>query len=80
MSQSKLDSLIEACVNTAFGFCITLVISGPIYWACGVTVNRGQLMLVTILFTVVAVVRGYVVRRWFDNLGPIKKFLNKLFK
>lgn len=65
--QTKKSSLIETLTNVGTGFITTLVLSPPIYWLVGVEVKYSQMGLITLLFTVVSVVRGYIVRRCFNE-------------
>lgn len=76
--QSKKESLIEACVNTGVGFLTTMALSYPIYWWFEIKINTAQMLGVTAVFTVVSIARGYVVRRWFNNLEGIKKGIFKM--
>lgn len=65
--QTKKSSLIETLTNVGTGFITTLVLSPPIYWLVGVEVKYSQMGLITLLFTVVSVARGYIVRRCFNK-------------
>lgn len=65
--QSKKASLIEAIVNTFIGFLITLVVSPIIYYIVGTKMSAYQLGLANILFTIISVIRNYVIRRCFEN-------------
>lgn len=67
--QTKKGSLIEAVVNTLIGFTITLLFSPLIYWICGVNMKASQMGLVTALFTLLSILRGYVVRRFFNKVS-----------
>lgn len=66
MEQSKLGSLIEACINTAIGFLTTLVLAPIVYPLFGHTFTLAQNLGITGIFTVVSILRGYAVRRWFN--------------
>lgn len=68
MTQTRKGSIIESIVNTFIGFAITIIVSPFIYWICGVSVNAKQLGLTTLLFTLLSIVRGYFVRRFFNKL------------
>lgn len=68
MTQSKKASLAEAIVNTCVGFVVTLICSPFIYWLADVEIKASQLGITTLLFTVLSIARGYVIRRWFNNL------------
>ena len=68
MEQSKKHSLVESCVKTAIGFVIS-------YYAWKLmiipVVERGYITLqdtfiITCFFTVLSIVRSYVVRRFFN--------------
>lgn len=67
MSQSKKKSFLEACVNTLIGYLTTLLFSPLIYSMCGVKIGNGQMGLVVFCFTILSVVRSYVIRRWFNK-------------
>lgn len=66
--QTKLMSIIEAVSNTVIGlvtsFCIQLVI----YPALNITVTISQNALITLVFFIASIVRGYVVRRMFNQI------------
>lgn len=67
MKQSRLESLIEASLNTASGFVVSLFvwqfIAAPLF---GYRVTWADNVLLTALFTGVSVVRSYVWRRFFN--------------
>ena len=65
--QSRKTSFVEACINTVIGFLVTLCFSPAIYYACDITATGKQMWLVTLCFTVVSVLRSYVIRRFFNN-------------
>ena len=75
MNQSRLESLVEALVNTVVGFCITMVVLPVVNYVCGIEMSIGQASLSTLLFTIVSIVRGYVIRRVFNNLYTIKHWI-----
>jgi membrane protein implicated in regulation of membrane protease activity len=68
MKQSKRESLVEASLNTASGFIVSLFvwqfIAAPLF---GYTVTWRDNVLLTALFTVVSVLRSYVWRRFFNR-------------
>lgn len=66
MGQSKFSSLIEACINTAIGFLTTLVLAPIVYPIFGHAFTLAQNLGITAIFTVVSILRGYAVRRWFN--------------
>lgn len=64
MSQKKSHSLIESCMNTAVGFGVSLVVwmlvIVPVY---DIPVTMMENLEITGIFTVVSIIRGYVIRR-----------------
>lgn len=66
MRQTRLGSLIEALMNTAIGFVISMVISVLVYPAFGHRFTLAQNAGITLIFTVASITRGYVLRRWFN--------------
>ena len=68
MKQSKLESLVEASLNTASGFVVSLLVwqwlVAPIY---GLPIDWGMNFGITIIFTVVSILRSYVWRRVFNR-------------
>lgn len=80
MKQSKIESLVEAAVNTAIGLLITLMVYPVINYICGIHMSGSQIGLSTLLFTVISVIRGFVIRRFFNNLYVIKHWISDLFK
>lgn len=66
MEQSRLSSLIEATANTFIGFVVALIFQFALFPLLGIHVSMGtQLELVT-YFTIISVIRSYVLRRWFN--------------
>lgn len=66
MTQTKLGSLIETLVNIAIGFLINLGANMVILPAFGYHVSLGQAFNIGMAFTVISVVRGYLIRRYFN--------------
>lgn len=74
MKQSKIDSLIEALVNVAIGFCITMIFSPIIYGAIHAPLSWKQMGMSTFYFTLLSIARQYIIRRWFNGkLFKLKK-------
>jgi membrane protein implicated in regulation of membrane protease activity len=65
--QSKLESLTEAIINTFIGFVIAFISQLIFFPIVGVDVTLGQNFLLTVLFTLVSIIRTYVVRRYFNH-------------
>ena len=68
MSQSRLGSFTEAWLNVAVGFAINWTANMLVFPLFGFNITAGQAFAVGIIFTVISVVRSYVLRRWFNGL------------
>lgn len=78
MGQTKLESLVEVLANISFGFIVTMAASPYIYPWFGVKFSTSQNFGLTMIFTVLSVVRGYIVRRWFNK--HMKNFSTQVAK
>ena len=66
MNQTRLGSLIEACINVLIGFAINFVANMLILPLIGFHITPGQNLFIGVLYTLVSVARSYVIRRWFN--------------
>ena len=73
--QSKLESLSEAVFNTFIGFVIAFISQLVFFPIVGIEANLAQNFILTILFTLVSIIRTYIIRRYFN-----KKSKSKIFK
>lgn len=74
MAQSKLGSIVEGLANIAVGFTINFAANMLILPLFGFhTLTAGNNFIIGLLYTVISLVRSYVLRRWFNGL----KFGNK---
>jgi hypothetical protein len=64
--QPRLESFIESCANTAFGFAISIGAAFVIFPLLGVQTTPSQNVGAVLLFTLVSVARNYAVRRLFN--------------
>lgn len=67
MTQTRLGSLIEACINVAIGFVLSVAITAMVLPAYGHAVTLGENLQITSIFTVASIARSYFLRRWFNN-------------
>ena len=65
--QTKINSIIESITNTGVGLLTTLLFSPLIYSMVGMTYTYKQLGMATVLFTVLSIIRGYIIRRFFNK-------------
>ena len=63
MHQSRLDSFIEACINTFIGFIIATCANIIIFPIVGITASTSQALLVGVMMTAISVARSYFIRR-----------------
>ncbi len=70
--QSKLESLYEASINTFLGFVIAFISQLVFFPIVGIEVTLVQNFILTVLFTLVSIIRTYIVRRFFNKKLSIK--------
>lgn len=69
MNQTRIGSLIEAIINILIGFWINFLANMLILPAFGFETFSWEInMQIGILYTVISVVRSYVIRRWFNSI------------
>lgn len=66
MQQSKLESLAEVFLNVAIGWVIALITQLVVFPMFGIHVTVGEQLSISVIFTVVSIIRGYIIRRWFN--------------
>jgi len=66
--QTKKNSLIESTTNTFTGLVISFLIQLAIYPALNIEVRLSQNVLITCVFTLASIARGYILRRLFNKL------------
>jgi high-affinity Fe2+/Pb2+ permease len=67
MKQSKRKSAIESIANVIIGLIISFLIQLWIYPFLGLKVSINQNIFITFIFFIASFVRGYVIRRIFNN-------------
>ena len=67
MSQTKKESLLESASNVLIGFTITIIASFIVYPMFGVQMSPLTNVWVTITFTLISLIRAYIIRRWFNK-------------
>lgn len=66
MSQTKLESFIETCINTAIGYVVALLSQLLVFPLVGIHVPFSTNLEIGAWFTIISILRGYVIRRWFN--------------
>ena len=64
--QSRRASFIEACVNTAVGYSVSVIANLYVLPLFGLQVSLKQAAGIGLAFTIIAVVRTYCIRRLFN--------------
>ncbi|MCK4621076.1 MAG: hypothetical protein KAT62_02555 [Desulfuromonadales bacterium] len=67
MKQTRLGSLIEAAINTLVGYSVALGSQLIIFPMVGVHIPLSTNILIGAWFTLISLVRGYIIRRWFNE-------------
>ena len=68
MKQTRRKSLIETVVQTVIGLGTSILLQVILYPVTGIPVSFTQNLIITAVFFAVSIVRGYIVRRIFDEL------------
>jgi len=68
MTQNKKHSLIESATQTIIGLITSFLIQIVIYPMLNIPVTFSQNVIITLVFFIASIVRGYFVRRVFNKL------------
>lgn len=81
MTQTRLGSFIEACVNTVIGFVINFVANLAILPMFGFPIKPLAAFHMGLVFTAISVARSYGIRRLFNKTdfhGKVEAFADYL--
>ena len=67
MNQTRLQSLIETSTNVVIGYLVAVLSQLIIFPAFGIRTTITDNLLIAGYFTIISVIRGYMVRRWFNR-------------
>lgn len=67
MQQSRLESLLETIINTTIGYVIAIASQLLLFPIFGIHIPLSSNLLIGAWFTAISIVRGYVIRRWFNS-------------
>lgn len=67
MQQSKRESLIETVVQTVVGLGVSIALQALLYPIMGIPVTFGQNLIITAVFFLASLLRGYLLRRLFNK-------------
>ena len=67
LMQSKKDSLIESLTSTTIGWLIGVILNLTVLPLFDYNITVVDSLWVSLIVTTVSVIRGYVIRRWFNS-------------
>lgn len=67
MKQSKKHSALESVTNVIVGLLVSVATQMILYPILGIPVSFNQNLIITAVFFILSFVRGYVIRRIFNN-------------
>mgnify|MGYP001595508908 CR=1 FL=1 len=68
VGQKKSHSFAEVCINTAIGYVIAVTAQIFIFPLFDISVTHSQNLQIGLIFTVISIVRSYVMRRVFNYI------------
>lgn len=66
MNQTRLESLLESIVNIIIGYGVALMSQLVIFPLVGIDVPLSTNIVIGFWFTIISLIRSYVIRRWFN--------------
>lgn len=66
MQQTRLGSLIESGMNIAIGYFVALLSQLIIFPLFGIHIPLHDNLMIGMWFTVISLIRSYIIRRWFN--------------
>lgn len=67
MTQTRWQSFVEVNASTAVGFAVSWAATPPILWAFGYEAGPGKALGITLVYTTISLIRGWVMRRAFNR-------------
>lgn len=74
--QTKRSSFLESCVNVLIGYIVAIASQLMIFPWFGINIPFHDNLLIGVYFTIISLIRSYVIRRWF-NKKVLKQFIEK---
>ena len=68
MSQSRVGSLVESLANIAIGYFVAVASQAAIFPLFGIHIPLTDNLLIGVFFTLISLVRSYVLRRAFEGI------------
>lgn len=70
--QTKWESFIESVINLAIGYAIAILSQLLIFPWFGINISLIDNLLIGFYFTIISLVRMYIIRRYFNGLTKPK--------
>lgn len=67
--QTKRQSLIETLTNVAIGYLVSLIANLIVLPLFNYNISLTDGIYISIIFTVISIIRGYLVRRYFNRMN-----------
>lgn len=67
MNQTKKHSIIESITQTLIGLLTSIIVQVVLYPLLDIPVTFKQNLIITAVFFVVSIIRGYIIRRYFNT-------------
>ena len=67
--QSKRESMIETLTNVGIGWFVSFIANMLVLPLFDYNINLTDGVLISIIFTIISIVRGYLIRRFFNSKG-----------
>lgn len=68
MNQSRLMSLVESLTNVLVGYGVAVATQWAVFPLFGLHTTLHENLVIGLIFTVVSIIRSYVLRRAFEGL------------
>ena len=66
MNQTRIESLLESAINIVIGYVVALISQLIIFPLFGINVSLSTNLIIGFWFTLISLIRSYVIRRWFN--------------
>lgn len=70
--QTRLGSAIETVTSTAIGYVVSILTQAAVFPLFDIETTTKEHFGIAAIFTVVSIIRGYLVRRGFNYLTRLK--------
>jgi len=65
--QTKIHSFIESCTNIFIGYIVAIASQLLIFPIFDIHISITDNLMIGVWFTVISIIRSYVLRRWFTK-------------